>query len=1685
VVLSLNPANNQEIWAGLADGVFYSNDGGQQWQRSANGILASKINALALNPKNVASVFAGTQNQILQSRDHGISWFSASVDFLNYEIISVAVSPADTNVVWAGTAQNGVLLSADAGKTWRQTSDNFTVFRIVPHPSDLRVAYLLTNLGILKTSDQGGTWNVKNVGLPEATVQSLLLNSRNPLELFAGIAGSGVYKSANGGEHWFAYHSGIENLDVFCLHQIDQGGTSVLLAGTDAGLFGCSDPNGNWNSRGSLPAPVIEMAGYSSSPGPIYAITTDHAVILSPDFGASWQTVSTSDQIEAISLALNPVSSGQALVGSFGKGVFVYQARFPFITSNRSAINFGDVAVDSAKTLKVEIKNVGSAELQIQTMSIDSDRFTVVCNQKSIAPNGAVTARISFVPDAAQIFPATLKIQSNDPARPVLQLPVQGRGIAPELAVSEESIHFGSVRKNLQRQRAFFVSNPGTAPLVVHALEMEPGPFSVAATGFTLNPAASQEITLAFTPPDTGIFQRVLVVRSSVRDQIVQISGYGVMPQLAVSTSIINFETTIIQQPVRREFEITNPGNTTLVFKRVAFSHPDIFRLTNVPDSLEAYSKTTLEIIFQPVLPGLFTDTLTIETNGGDSLIELAGTGNLPPFRLSADSLDFARLRVGKIGVLPDIYLKNQSPLAVKLHHVQVHMQNIFSVQFGDSIIAAQDSLKISVQFQPENARIYADTLSITSDFWHARVRLWGEGISPVIQLSRQELSFPRLKVGQFQEQTLTISNSGNDTLHIFKTSTGRPEFSVRAEFSVLAPGAQQEIVIEFRPSAGLVIQDTLKILSDLTETRVPLQGSGELVRLAFSRSGVDFGSRLIHSTSFEQLLVYNQGSHDLTIHSLALKNGLVFDIAPSQAVIRPGDSLKAVISFRPRENVVYADSLRCFFADNQFLNLPISGVGIIPAAGPRLVIEPDSLFFPRTKIPQKVSQRIRITNFGSSRLILTPPQALESVFTFSTFPAILDSGQSSQVWVYFTPAARKNYQEEIVIASNANTDSLFLAGEGVAPELAVSDSMISFANTPVDSFRQVPFWIKNTGNDTLNLTSIIALPGEFLAAPAQGRLLAGDSLGVQLSFYPRSTGVFKGLLTILANDPFRPKFEIQITGASYGPDRTAPVILHTPNLTAPANQPMTLTAQISDENSGVARALVYFRTGGSAAFESPLDIASGTTQIPATFVTTRGVEYFLIATDQAGHETRTPKTSSFYVSVIADAPGEFQRDEQNQPLALPFGSAQTAYHLFSIPLILDQPHPQDVLADALGVYDEQRWVFADFNPKDGDADGFVYLSEPKKIADFTPGKAFWILNTEPDVIIKSGRGRSVNTNENFRLPLAVGWNLIGNPFVFPIKMEQLDRASGNPVTLFTYQSQWDTAGVMTPWEGYAICNLNPSPDTLVICPQAESLPELGKLSAHQPDAFNWRLKLIATCDSARDALNWVGVSSLAADAWDRLDQPEPPAIGEFVSLWFPHPEWELPTSAFTSDFQPVQASGYAWTFEVRTNIKNAKVTVALAGLSGLPEGYRAVLRDRQTGVIQEISEGNDYEYPVFETQASRLFELRVGLAEWLAANKEFVPQAFELSPAFPNPAHSGTVIRYSLPRTAEVSLTIFNLNGQQIRSLLVNQSHSAGHHRLLWDGRNAWGQPVANGVYFYQLQTAGFRQSRKVLILH
>jgi hypothetical protein len=89
----------------------------------------------------------------------------------------------------------------------------------------------------------------------------------------------------------------------------------------------------------------------------------------------------------------------------------------------------------------------------------------------------------------------------------------------------------------------------------------------------------------------------------------------------------------------------------------------------------------------------------------------------------------------------------------------------------------------------------------------------------------------------------------------------------------------------------------------------------------------------------------------------------------------------------------------------------------------------------------------------------------------------------------------------------------------------------------------------------------------------------------------------------------------------------------------------------------------------------------------------------------------------------------------------------------------------------------------------------------------------------------------------------------------------------------------------------------------------------------------------------------------------------------------------------------------------------------------------------------------------------------------------------FKLFQNHPNPFNSSTTISYDNPQEGKVVLKVYDVLGREVREL-VNRQQGAGHHVVGWDGRNNEGKDVASGVYFYQLRSGDYRETRKTALI-
>ncbi len=95
----------------------------------------------------------------------------------------------------------------------------------------------------------------------------------------------------------------------------------------------------------------------------------------------------------------------------------------------------------------------------------------------------------------------------------------------------------------------------------------------------------------------------------------------------------------------------------------------------------------------------------------------------------------------------------------------------------------------------------------------------------------------------------------------------------------------------------------------------------------------------------------------------------------------------------------------------------------------------------------------------------------------------------------------------------------------------------------------------------------------------------------------------------------------------------------------------------------------------------------------------------------------------------------------------------------------------------------------------------------------------------------------------------------------------------------------------------------------------------------------------------------------------------------------------------------------------------------------------------------------------------------------------ELKPETFRLEQNHPNPFNPITTLRYDLPENSLVNITIYDMLGRQIKTL-VNQTQDAGYRSVIWDATNDYGKAVSAGIYLYQIQAGEYLQTKKMVLL-
>jgi len=429
--------------------------------------------------------------------------------------------------------------------------------------------------------------------------------------------------------------------------------------------------------------------------------------------------------------------------------------------------------------------------------------------------------------------------------------------------------------------------------------------------------------------------------------------------------------------------------------------------------------------------------------------------------------------------------------------------------------------------------------------------------------------------------------------------------------------------------------------------------------------------------------------------------------------------------------------------------------------------------------------------------------------------------------------------------------------------------------------------------------------------------------------------------------------------------------------------------------------------------------------------------------------------------------------DETTLDVAVTFGSTGEtgSYRLVGLAGQGDQP-----LASTLSGAPGIEWTA--FRDTGGDQD-FLQSYDGSDAFTLSPGRGFWLLSetewtvaeTVPTVDISNGATT---------IPLQDGWNIISNPLPVDIAWSAVAGANGGSIQPLW---QWDgsfqqTSTFAAATEGEAFYFLNDQGLSELTIPvggaassvapsvAATSLTRSVRLSVTGPEGAMSRVEVGETPDARRglDAFDHVAPPTQFAQTALRLQasgvaQPRRQLLAREVR-------------APASDGQ---------TYSLRLQSEDAEpVTLTADALPSKP-GTQVVLVNEATNARYDLRTSSTV--TLTPSSATSTWTLLVGSRAYVASEMDAAADRLVIEPPAPNPFRDRTTIQYVLPKATEVEISVYDLLGRRLHTL-VDDRQPAGAHTVRWNGAGSNGAPLASGMYFVRMQMGDVQQVHKVVHL-
>jgi ELWxxDGT repeat protein len=568
-------------------------------------------------------------------------------------------------------------------------------------------------------------------------------------------------------------------------------------------------------------------------------------------------------------------------------------------------------------------------------------------------------------------------------------------------------------------------------------------------------------------------------------------------------------------------------------------------------------------------------------------------------------------------------------------------------------------------------------------------------------------------------------------------------------------------------------------------------------------------------------------------------------------------------------------------------------------------------------------------------------------------------------------------------------------------------------------------------------------------------------------------TGATKYFYTVFAynnaNGPINYLATNPLTGnvTTQTADTTPPTVTNSTGSNATPGINVTISATVTDTGSGVASVSLKYRSISGDGTYTTVSMTSGSNNswqyaVPSSQVGEIGLEYIFVATDNQANTFTSASPNTVLVSYAS----------QSIPYGS-FGTDQTNYRIVALPLNLPNNTANSVFS-SLGAYDNTKWrLFHYSNAANTELSG----SSTLKIGD-----GYWLI-AKTQATISLGTGTAVNNvdaSTPFVINLVQGWNQIGNPYLFNVSWTDIQSASNNTLTVKTYNGTWNTGDRLHTFEGGFVFAGQAA--TLKIPTQKNSQVQTGRIASANNELQNsisssdWEVTLKLKNNELTYNLGGFGMRTSANVDYDQFDDYTLPRMMDYLEL---NHEKTFANIHYSRDIVPT-SENHIWNFSVDSNKGGITEINWDNSYFGNSNSLGLALVDLESKTVIDMKSSNGYS---FESARSRNFKIVYGSLNFVKENA--LPDELVINTVYPNPSSSSVSVGFSTPNYQGETLynvNVINMMGQPVGKIFLG-SLAAGTYEFTWDGNDATGSRVAQGLYFVEVRSAQQNRATRIVI--